>query len=329
MNALLEPIKPKMKLEPQITLDETLRFADLPILDCRISERYQACLEQSQTRLADASLTSRIAWQPGYNYRYLFVEDCFLSISDGGRFTTPHIYLPIGDLTLDRLRSCLKVSERIFANESWDLRVLFIDDHYKTMFKQLSEYEQEWISKEEFSDYVYDAEALRTLKGKKYRAKRNHINHFLREYPQFSYRSITKEDGEESIKLTKTWCMEHEVDCSDITQSDLPAIRNLFADFRCVDVRGGAIFFAGEMIAFALGCLPRPDYAVVHFEKAHPDFSGLYAVINQLVLANEFSAVEYVNREEDMGIAGIRTAKESYYPVEKLRKWGVNLKRKA
>lgn len=59
--------------------------------------------------------------------------------------------------------------------------------------------------------------------------------------------------------------------------------------------------------------------AVIHFEKAHPDYEGLYSVINQLTVINEFAETELINREEDMGEEGIRIAKESYLPIEKLK----------
>ena len=104
-------------------------------------------------------------------------------------------------------------------------------------------------------------------------------------------------------------------------------MRQLFREMHRLDVRGGCIRIDGKLAAFALGSELNGDTAVIHFEKADAAYDGLYAAINQMVLQNAFPDVRWVNREEDMGILGLRKAKESYGPVRQVHKYEALLTR--
>lgn len=297
-----------------------MEFKDLQPFSAEMADMYDSYLKKSKTRLADACFNSRIAWEPGYFYKWTVLGDCLVSVSDGGIFTSPHAFLPLGELRQDNLQLIVDRLRDLFAQEGWPLEFLFIDDCYKDLFSQLKGYQQTWSYNDDYSDYVYDAEDLRTLRGRTYRNKRNHVNKFLREYFGWTYKRLEATDAAGALELTRAWCMDKEVDCKDIRYSDLPAIKNLFDNFDRLQIVGGAIYMADELIAFSMGSQPTPDYGVIHFEKAHPDYEGLYTVINQLVMQEEFPDISLVNREEDMGIEGMRQAKESYFPVERLHK---------
>ncbi len=305
-----------------------MKFADLKPLSVEDRDLYEAYFKLSKTKLADSCFNSRIAWDEGYNYRWFEAGNCFCSLSDGGVFTDPHMYLPIGDLTTENLTEILKIAEPIFSAEGWELKFLFVDEVYREVFDAVPGYDFTWSYDDNFSDYLYDAQKLRDLKGRDYRQKRNHVNKFLRAYSGYSYRTLSAKDRAQCVSLTRTWCMDKEVDCRDITKSDLPAIRKVFDNFDQLAVKGGVVEIDGEITAFAIGSQICKDYGVIHFEKAHPDFEGLYTVINQWVLEEEFPDIKYVNREEDMGIEGIRNAKESYLPIKKLKKFCVTINRR-
>lgn len=306
-----------------------MNFRDLKPLTVADRDLYQKYFQLSKTKLADSCFNSRIAWDAGYGYRWFEAGECLCTVSDGGLFTDPHMYLPIGNLTTENLQKILPLAMQLFKNEQWDLQVLFIDEEYRDVFAAVPNYEIKWDCDEAFSDYLYDAENLRQLKGKNYRQKRNHVNKFLREYSGYTYRKLCASDREQAVSLTRTWCIDKDVDCRDITASDLPAIRTIFDNFEQLDIKGGAILIDEQIIAFAIGSQLCEEYGVIHFEKAHPDYDGLYSVINQWVLQEEFPTIKYVNREEDMGIEGIRTAKESYWPVRKLKKMRALIKERS
>ena len=298
---------------------------ELPILDIEARELYRKRYSQSTSELADASLNSRLAWNLGYQYHYFDDGQVLTAISDGGIFTRPHFCLPLGALTVENLTRAIERAAEIFQDSKFCCFCsMFIDEHYRPLYNEAAArlgYVIDWEYNDDYSDYVYDAEALRQLQGKVYRVKRNHINQFLRDFPDARYEAIAPEHGERFLRLVRQWAEEKGVDPLNLHESDYLPIKYLFDHFEALDVRGGVIRLGEIVLAFALGSLPSPKRAIIHFEKANPEFENLYAVINKWTLEEAFAEVSEVNREEDMGIEGIRLAKESYNPIKRLRKY--------
>ena len=281
----------------------------------------------SQTEISDSCLNSRVAWNAGFYYQKIILADCLCLVSYGGVFTTPHVTWPVGQLDASRLKHIIDELWRIFQLKGWPLRVMYIDEANLPLLHSLSGYEIHVASDPAFSDYLYDADALRQLSGKTLHSKRNHVNHFIRTHTDFSYQNITADDRTEALALVKAWCDEKKLDCGNVAVSDYRAIRELFDNFSRLDIRGGVIRASGRLVAFALGSELGKDTAVIHFEKADAAIPGLYATINKLVLENAFPKVNWVNREEDMGIAGLRKSKQSYGPLRMIHKFEANLQR--
>ena len=86
---------------------------------------------------------------------------------------------------------------------------------------------------------------------------------------------------------------------------------------------GALLTIGGKPCGFTVGEHFRPDMALIHLEKADPSIPGSYAFLNQQFAERSFGDVTYLNREEDMGIPGLRRAKESYYPVKLVKKYRI------
>ena len=170
------------------------------------------------------------------------------------------------------------------------------------------------------SDYVYSTLDLIQLSGRKYHRKKNHLNRFLKNY-QFEYRDLDMELVECFIDMQEEWCQMKEcVDKPDLLSEDY-AINMALTHFEELDYRGGAIQIDYKIEAFSLGESLNTDTAVIHIEKANPDIPGLYSAINQFFCSNRWAEKEYINREQDMGIEGLRKAKESYHPHHMVNKY--------
>lgn len=282
---------------------------------------YDSLFALSRTEISDACLNSRIAWNAGFYYQKALVEDCLCLISDGGVFTTPHLTWPIGQVDAGRLKRIVDSLWPVFAGNGWPFRLMYIDAINMPLVRDLPGYRVRLAYNPDFDDYLYDAGELRQLSGKALHSKRNHLNRFCRSYPDFEYRPIGAGDRDEALQLVKSWCEEKDIDCQDLCISDYKAIRQIFDDFALLDVRGGSIRVGGRIVAFALGSLPREETAVINFEKADAGYEGLYAAINKFVLDYAFPDVRTVNREEDMGIRGLRKAKRSYNPIRMIHKY--------
>lgn len=171
-----------------------------------------------------------------------------------------------------------------------------------------------------YSDYIYDVDKMAELKGKKYHSKRNHINNFKKNYPNWSFEILGKNNIEECIKLHTRWISDH-IDDPDFS-FEFEAVLTAFENYEKLDFIGGLIRADDEVVAYTMGEKQSDELFVTHFEKAPSDMQGAYAIINQ-----EFSKqclqgkFKYVNREEDLGIEGLRKAKQSYYPEILLDKY--------
>lgn len=169
-------------------------------------------------------------------------------------------------------------------------------------------------------DYVYSRESLATLKGKKLHGKRNHINKFLAQYPDYVYKKLDASMISDCIALYEKWSAEKEgqdMDLEDECRSVTLALHHMDA----LGLTGGAIFIEGKLCAFTVGERLHPQMQLIHIEKADIAYEGIYPMLNQQYILHECEGVEWVNREEDMGIAGMRKAKRSYYPARMIEKY--------
>ena len=174
-------------------------------------------------------------------------------------------------------------------------------------------------------DYLYDADLLRRLPGKKYHKKKNHINAFLKEYEgRYEYRTLSCQDEEEILEFLNRWRQGKSDDSGHHLEMEYEGITGVLDQCRGLQVKMAGIRVDGRLEAFTIGSYNRAlRMAIIHIEKANPDIRGMYPFINQQFLANDFADALLVNREDDMGLPGLRKAKESYYPVEMVKKYTI------
>jgi len=185
-----------------------------------------------------------------------------------------------------------------------------------------------YIEERDLFDYVYDGESMRELKGRKNVKKRNHINYFKKEYEgRYEYRLLDEKDFDACLELVQEWTSNKEENnaVDEEMEEELIGIKKLFENYSVLKdkLKIAGIFIDGKLEAFTMGEYINPNMALIHIEKANPVIRGLYPFINQQFLVHEFSDAEFVNREEDLGIEGLRKAKLSYHPVRFVEKYTV------
>lgn len=162
------------------------------------------------------------------------------------------------------------------------------------------------------SDYIYLVKNLTELKGKKYHGKKNHINQFILNN-NFTYEKINQSNIEECRTMKNDWARENDK-TDDSSQLEIKVVDKMLDHFTDLNLTGGLIRIDGEVRAFTIGEQLSEDTFVTHIEKADGQIRGLYPMINQQFTENELQQFLYVNREEDLGIPGLRKAKLSYHP---------------
>ena len=161
-------------------------------------------------------------------------------------------------------------------------------------------------------DYIYRRTDLATLQGGHFQAKRNHVHRFRAEHPDFEYRPLTPELFDECRRLTEVWHEEKEF--SETIEAEHRVMETIFTNWDALGMIGGSIFVDGQMVAFTYGAAVTNDTIDICVEKADRRIEGAFAIINQQFAEHLPEQFVYLNREEDMGIPGLRQAKLSYHP---------------
>ena len=164
-----------------------------------------------------------------------------------------------------------------------------------------------------FNDYIYSVEKMASLSGKKYHGKRNHISNFKKNNPDWSFEIIDKDNIPDCIEMHNQWLAENGTD--EDFEEEFSAVKTAFENYDVLGFKGGLIRANGKVVAYCMGeAMMNNRCFVTHFEKAFANIAGAYPIINQEFTKNCLMDYEYVNREEDLGLEGLRKAKQSYYP---------------
>lgn len=164
------------------------------------------------------------------------------------------------------------------------------------------------------ADYIYHAEDLIRLAGKKYHGKRNHISKFERLY-SWTYEDLGRGNMEDCMALAREWCVQYGCSEENGLDKEACALRETFQHFEELGFAGGMLRVEGKPVAFTIGEEINEQAFVVHFEKALSDYTGSYTMINREFAARRLSGYRFINREEDLGLEGLRKAKLSYQPA--------------
>lgn len=263
-------------------------------------------------------------WKNVYKTKY-YVEDDFAVVIgeyEGDAFSV----MPLAKE--ENLSKAIEFIIEYFKDENKKINLRAITkevaDYIKDKYGDEFEYKQE----RDFFDYVYDGNSLRTLSGRKNQKKRNHLNWFLKEYDgRCESRILDKEDFNLCIKLLKLWENKKEVNdgVEDGVDDEFIAINKIFDNYEKLKdrIKVFGVFIDNELKAFSIGELLNENMALIHIEKADFEIRGLYQFINQQFLLSEFRNVDFINREEDLGIEGLRKAKLSYHPIRFVEKYTI------
>lgn len=255
---------------------------------------------------SDNLFTTMISWMEYSNYHYAVVDENIIIMTELDNKI--RLRPPLGKQNVDLLKQVLTLAVREGSEEPFGV----VDTKMK-----------EWISKEfprlkffehrDYFDYVYLSSDLADLPGTNYAKIRNRLNKFKKNY-KYTTEIISEENMDEVNEFLKRWCLWKDCESDIVLENERKAIVYSMAHFFDLGLSGLVIRINGNIEALAVYEKMNPDTAVVHYEKGSPYFDGIYKAINMetaKILQKDFL---FINREEDMGIPGLRQAKLSYRP---------------
>ena len=161
-------------------------------------------------------------------------------------------------------------------------------------------------------DYIYRTEDLAQLQGRRYQPKRNHINHFIARN-DWRVEPLSKSNIKDCIALNDKWLRGREV--GEMELAEQHALQRAFDNFDALGLRGLVLYANGLPVAFSYGTPITNKTFCTHIEKYDGEVQGAATMINRLMAQSLEEEFEFLNREDDLGLEGLRFAKISYYPA--------------
>jgi len=284
---------------------------DYKIIDIDDIDVYRKFMGNSCEFSCENSFVNLLVWQCAYN-NMMAISDGQLFIKSGAG-SKECFRLPIGGNMEEGLRKikeyCGEKAPAFWIQEGERL------DEAKEYLSKSYVFEE---NRDAF-DYIYLQSDLSSLSGKKYHSKRNHISSFSKKY-NWRYEDITENNLSKVKECADLWYKQN----GDKTDSHLLCERNgieiILNNRERLMVKGGAIFVEDKVVAFTLGSAINDEIFDIHIEKALKDYAESYTVINR-EFAKSLSDYKYLNREDDLGLEGLRKAKLSYKPHILLKKY--------
>lgn len=273
---------------------------DKPLIDAYFQEHHYEA--------SDNCFTTLFMWQDIYGISW--AEDNGVLYILGGGKRTPFMLPPFAGKDA-KFVDGLRVAQEWFRSNGLDFLLKGVNPIMMERMQSLCPNCYEFTPDRDNFEYIYRTEDMITLSGKKLRQKKNHLNQFRMQYTNYEYMPITEDLIPLCRETAEKWAAEH---AEDGTEDELKAINLLFDNWEPLGLVGGCIKLFGRIEAFTIGQMLNDKMALIHIEKANPSIRGLYQAINNEFIRHEFAHTEFVNREEDMGIPGLRQAKESYNP---------------
>ncbi len=298
-----------------------LRFQKITLSS--LQEIYPFLL-QAQSRSCDFTIGGIYMWIELFDYRYsIFKDTLFIMgrLEDDRRIVA--FSVPVGQLPI--AESVALIVEYCHANGLCPNLSAVTDDALRSLRVLYPECSVTELT--DWGDYLYSSKSLATLVGHRYNKKRNRVNKFMREYPTYEYHPLRCEDVS-AVRDFFTQKYGSQASYSEMAQYENGKVLDVldhFAELCRLGFSGGYITIADSIVAFTIGEVLN-DTLYVHIEKALYSYVGSYEVINQLYAQHccaQHPEVLYINREDDAGDAGLREAKQSYYPLAIVKKYDV------
>ncbi|MDE6036167.1 MAG: phosphatidylglycerol lysyltransferase domain-containing protein [Ruminococcus sp.] len=292
-----------------------LDFRDIDISDRNHINR---CLAVSDFMGCEYTFANNMAWRRLADSKIAFYKDFYIVCSHTEQ-NTPYFVMPSGSGDYTELFGELK---QYTDSVGVPLTVTGVTEKSLSLFSELFPDSYTIGYDRDSSDYIYLARDLIHLDGKKYHSKRNHLKHFSRYDYEFSV--ITEKDFDDCIYFCTMDYNGRPHNHSSVAEQY--AVNTYFTYFQEMGLTGGVIRIDGKVTAVTIGERLNSDTFCVHIEKADKSFDGIYPAINNMFVTSVCSGYRYVNREEDLGIEGLRRSKLSYYPAFLLDKYVIKFK---
>ena len=254
-------------------------------------------------------------WHFSRTIKFVLIDDCLVVWTKFANEPYPFIFYPLGR---GNRKGAIEKMKEYFLDNKMPFCIRSLEPYQSAELENLFPRSFEIAPNRDRFDYIYNISELISLSGRTLHKKKNHLNRFFKLYPNFCYERIDSANALEVLESYKLWFENG--DKSEGLANEMLGIEASLRNFSALDMKGALIRIDGKIAAFSLAEQINEDSVVIHIEKGNTFYEGIFQAINQQFLKNDFAHLRFVNREEDLGIEGLRKAKMSYKPFRFIEK---------
>lgn len=280
-------------------------------------EWIQEIVAGTENRGSDLAFSNIYLLRNKYDTKICRYEDFFIR-KYNGLWRLGYTF-PIGEGDVE---AALHGLEEYTAGKGESLNFCMLTEEQKGLLEELYPGRFTFSCNEGDTDYVYLSEELANLAGRAYHKKKNHVLKFMRTYENVELKPITEENKEDAWTVEERWHHAHQEQANYSQMAERNAIWEALQNMEALGLMGAVLYVEGLPAAMTIASHINRDTCDIHFEKVNDEYavSGGYSVINQLY-AKQLTDYKWINREEDIGIEGLRKAKLSYHPKLFIQKY--------
>ena len=305
-----------------------MEFKEITLQD---KEWIRQLLGYSDNRATEFNFTVLYIWRDIMHSRVCRVGDYLVVRFFPNGAPAPMYLFPSGRGTAEELKGVLESCMEDARQNGHPFLMASVQNGHREILENLFPDRFTFEPNRDYFDYIYSAEDLTFLRGKKFQSKRNFVSRFKRQ-EGWSYEPLGKDNLKECAAMSISWCAKYGCGKDPSMASESCSVKNALQNFEQLGLMGGLLRLNGEVVAFTIAEKTISDTLLVHIEKAYGDIVGAYPAIaneflrNSIVEEGEQLSVKYINREDDAGDLGLREAKMQYHPLFLLEKYSVKEK---
>ena len=297
-----------------------MKFKKLNIEDKEIFQKYVGTYEFGTY---EYSFLTLYIWRKMLNVEIGIIEDSLI-IKKQEQQKGSYFMQPMGYEKKNLKEIVYKLNEITKRDKSF--KNLFRDIEFPFLYELMDLYKGNVCLCEDINnfDYIYKSEDLISLSGHKFHRKKNLYNQFIGNY-NYKIKDICQDNVvRDCINFSHMWYEQRQEEDEQL-KYELESISEILPNFRTLGFKGMAVYVDNKIAGFTVGEKVNSNMAIIHIEKGDFKYNGIYAFINKAFTERYLSDVKLINRQEDLGIKGLRKAKKSYNPVKLEKKFIVNV----
>ena len=281
--------------------------------------KFKSYYDYSEAFGCDVNLLNAYLWRNEYNIRFALSEETLIKAYFKEDDTVWGYCMPTGK----NIKGALQEIINDACERGKKPYIVMLTNEQRAMLEEFYPSQFTYERSPENQDYIYLTKDLVMLAGKRYHGKRNHIARFYKTYDDFRFETIDSSNKADALSVAVEWCRENSINPDK--NEEIAAISEALEMYEEYNLQGAVLYVEDKPVAMTLGSEISDRVFDINFEKALRTYEGVYAVINN-EFAKTLTKYEFINREEDMGIEGLRKSKLSYNPVIILDRFNAELK---